>query len=147
MVSKKRKVFRGHLRAVAIGDRFLDAALHLLRLAAQHGGLIGHADRSQVNIGIKPGRVSAAELVQESLLVAAVPDVIANVIGVGQGQNHEVMAFAITEGARAGGLGFFVLGLAVNDRGGRFAGVFAHALPDAHDVAAGGVDDLATAHP
>ena len=121
--------------------------MHFLGLAAQHGGLIGDADRSQVNIGIKPGRVSALEFLQKSLLVAAVPDVIANVVGVGQGQHHEVMAFAVTERARTGGLGFFVLSFAVNDRGGRFAGVFANSLPDTHDVAAGGVDDLATAHP
>ena len=73
------------------------------------------------------------------------PDVIANVIGIGQREDHEVMALAVAERARAGRLGFLVLGLAVNDRGGRFAGVFADAFPDAHDVAAGGVDDLAAA--
>ena len=86
-----------------------------------------------------------AEFFQERLLVAAVPDVIANVIGVGQRQDDEIMSLAIAERARAGRLRFFVLGFAVNDRSGGFARVFAHPFPNTHDVAASGVDDLAAA--
>ena len=72
-------------------------------------------------------------------------DVIANVISVRQREDHEIMSCAGTERARAGRLGFLVLRLAVNNRGRRFAGIFADALPDAHHVAAGRVDDLAPA--
>ena len=87
----------------------------------------------------------APEFLEERLLVAAVPDVIANVIGVREREDDKVMSAAVAERARAGGLGFFVLGLAVNDRRRGFARVFAHALPNAHHVAAGGVHDLAAA--
>ena len=73
------------------------------------------------------------------------PDVIANVIGVRKRQNDEVMSATIPERARAGGLCFFVFSLAVNDRRGRFARVFAHPLPDAHHVSARGIDNLAAA--
>ena len=53
---EEAEIFRGQLRAIAVDDRLSDAALHFFGLAAQHGGLIGHADRLQMNIGIKPGR-------------------------------------------------------------------------------------------
>ena len=142
---EEAEILRGQLRAVAIDDRLPNAALHFLGLAAQHRRLIGHADRLQMHIGIEAGRMRLAEFFEKRLLVAAVPDVIANVIGLGEREHDEVMSFAVTERARAGRLGFFVLGLAVNDRGGGFARVFAHAFPDAHDVAASGVDDLAAA--
>ena len=95
--------------------------------------------------GSNPGECAFAEFFQKRLLVAAVPDVIANVIGIGERQHDEIMSLAVAERARAGRLGFFVLGLAVNDRRGGFARVFAHPFPDAHDVAASRIDDLAAA--
>ena len=98
-----------------------------------------------MHIGIEAGRISAAEFFQKGLLIAAVADVIANVIGVGQREHDEIMTLAIAQRARAGRLGFLVLGLAVNDGSGRFARVFAHAFPNAHHVAASRIDDLATA--
>ena len=55
MVSKKRKFFAASFRAIAIDDRLSDASLHFLGLAAQHRGLIGHADRLQMHIGIEAG--------------------------------------------------------------------------------------------
>ena len=55
------------------------------------------------------------------------------------------MAASVAEGAGAGGLGLFVLGFAVNDGSSRFAGIFAHAFPDAHHVAASRIDNLAAA--
>ena len=100
-------------------DRLSDPPLHFLGFAPQHRRLVGHADRSQMHIGIKAGRVGAAEFVQKRLFVAAVPDVIANIIGVGERKHDKIMTFAIAQRARAGRLGFFVLGFAVNDRGGR----------------------------
>ena len=142
---EETEVGRGQFRSVAIDDGLANAPLHFLGLAAQHRGLVRHADRLQMQIGIEPGRMRVAEFFEERLLVAAVADVIANVIGVRQREHDEIMSFAIAERARAGRLGLLVLGLAVNDRGGRFAGVFAHAFPHAHDVAAGRVDDLAAA--
>ncbi len=53
------------------------------------------------------------------------------------------MAFAVPQRAGAGRLGFFVFGLAVNDRGYALAGIFADPFPNAHDVAASGINDLA----
>ncbi len=53
------------------------------------------------------------------------------------------MAGTFGGGAGTGGLGFFVPGLAVNDAGDAVVGVLADALPDAHHVAAGGVDKAA----
>ena len=73
------------------------------------------------------------------------PDVFANVIGIGERQHNEIMSLAIAQGARAGCLGLLVLGLAVDDGSGRFAGVFAHALPNTHYVAASRIDNLAAA--
>ena len=145
MVSKKRKFLRPVRRAVAIDDRLSNAALHFLRLAAQHRGLVGHAD-AFADAGRDRNPANALRgIFQERLLVAAVPDVIADIIGVGEREHDEIMTLAVAERARAGGLGFLVLGLAVDDGSGGFARVFAHAFPDTHDVAAGGVDDLAAA--
>ena len=71
-----------------------------------------------MNIGIEPRGISAAKFFQKGLLVATAANVFADVIGIGQRENDEVMAFAVTERARAGGFGLFVLGLAVNDGSG-----------------------------
>src|ERR1051326_2138789 len=40
-----------------------------------------------------------------------------------------------------------MLGLAMNNRGHALAGIFAHPFPNAHDIAAGGVDNLAAVIP
>ena len=85
-----------------------------------------------------------AELIEKLLLVTAIPDVIADVISIGQREHDHVMTLTVTECARTGGLGFFVFGLAMNDRSHTLARIFAHSLPNAHDVAASSVDDLAT---
>src|ERR1700694_3891042 len=98
-----------------------------------------------MDVRIEAGRISAAKLIQKGLLIAAVPDVITNVIGVGQSEHNEVMPFAVAESARAGRLCLFMFRLAVNDRGGGFARVFADTFPNAHHVAAGGIQDLAAA--
>ncbi len=45
----------------------------------------------------------------------------------------------------AGGAGFLVRGLAMDHARDLFVGILPHALPYAHHVAAGGVDDLAAA--
>ena len=55
------------------------------------------------------------------------------------------MPAPVAKRARARSLGLLVFGFAVDDRGGRFACVFTNPLPNAHDVAAGGIDNLATA--
>src|SRR4029450_181128 len=104
-----------------------------------------YADGLQMHVGIEPGRMRAFELVEERVLVAAVPDVIANVIGVFERQNDDIMSASITKRARAGCLGFFVFGFAVNDGSGRLARVFTHPFPNAHYVSARGIDNLAAA--
>ena len=98
-----------------------------------------------MHVGIEPGRVRALEPVEERLLVAAVPDVFANIVGVCERQNDKVMPLAVPERARTGRFCLLVFGFAMNDGSSRFAGVFTHPLPDAHHVAAGGIDDLAAA--
>src|SRR5437868_15464824 len=54
------------------------------------------------------------------------------------------MALAVTQCAGAGCLRFFVFGLAVNDRRHTLAGIFADPFPNTHDVAASGIDNLAS---
>src|SRR5881398_2107587 len=87
----------------------------------------------------------AFEFLQERLLVAAAADVVTNVIGIGKREHDQIMAATVAQCAGTGGLGLFVLGFAVNDGRNRFAGIFAHAFPNAHHVAARGIDDLAAA--
>src|SRR5581483_7979154 len=87
----------------------------------------------------------ALEFFEERMLVATVPDIIANVIGVLEGEHDNIMSASIAERARTGRLGFLVLGFAVNNGSRRLAGVFANSLPDAHHVSASGINDLAAA--
>ena len=55
------------------------------------------------------------------------------------------MPSPLADGPAGGGLGFLVLGLAVDDGGDVGPGVLPHTFPDAHHVAARGIDDLAAA--
>ena len=96
-----------------------------------------------MHIRVEAGRMCAVKFFQESLLVAAVPDVFANVIGVGERQDDQIMSLAVAERTRTGCLGLFVFGFAVNNGSSRFARVFTDALPDAHHIAASGIDNLA----
>jgi len=98
-----------------------------------------------MQIGIEPGRMRALESFKECLLVAAVPDVFADVIGVCERQNDEVMSLAVAERARTSCFRLFMFGFAVNNGSSRFARIFTDPFPDAHHVAAGRIDDLAAA--
>ena len=89
IVSKKRKFFCSKFRPVSINDCLANSALHFLSLAAQHRRLIRYADGLQMHVGIKARRMRAFEFFEERLFVAAVPDVIANVIGIRQRQDDE----------------------------------------------------------
>src|SRR6476646_6236081 len=82
---------------------------------------------------------------QERLSVSTAPDVIANVIGIRQRQDDEVVSATIAESARTGGFGLFVLRLPVNDGCSRLTCVFAYSLPYAHHVPASRINNLATA--
>ena len=57
----------------------------------------------------------AVKFFEESLFVAAMPDVFANVIGIRERQDDEIMSVTVAESARTGCFGLFVFGLAVND--------------------------------
>ena len=83
------------------------------------------------------------KVLQKFLLVAAVQDVIADVIGFGQIIDDQIMARAVGGGLGGGGLGFLVFGLAVDDAGDAFLGVLADPFPDAHHVPAGGIHQFA----
>ena len=73
-----------------------------------------------MHVGIEAGGVGAFEFLEELLLVAALADVLADVIGFVQREDDEVVRAAVfADGLRDGGLGFLVPGLAVDDAGDR----------------------------
>lgn len=134
----------GVLIAVAIDDRLPDPALKFLGFALQHGGLVGDADPLEVVIGIKALGIGSGEGLQELLFVASVADVIADLVGIGGGEDDEVMTiFFGSEGTGCGRPGFLVIGLAMNDGGNVVFGVVAHSAPYFHYITTGGVDDVA----
>lgn len=136
------EAFVGEFGAVSIDDGLLDAPLQLFRFALHHGGLVGDTDVSEVEVGVETFGVCAFEFFKEGCFVAAVADVLAEIVGVCESEDDEEMAlFVRAEGAGGGGLCFFVFGFSVDDGGAAFFGVVADAFPDAHDVATGGVDD------
>ena len=57
----------------------------------------------------------AVKFFEESLLVATMPDVFANVIGIRERQDDQIMSAPIAKRARTGCFGLFVFGFAVND--------------------------------
>ena len=141
------KTWKFAVVAIAVDDRLAEAPLDFLGLALEHRRLVGDADFAKVEVRIEAGRVAIAQNVsRNACLVAAVADVVADVVDVGEGEHDEVLAVAIlTERAGGGGAGFLVVGLAVDDRGDAVLGVSAHPPPDLHDIAAGGVDHVTTA--
>lgn len=120
-----------------------EATLDFFGFAAEHGGLVGDADGGKMKIGIKAFGVSALESGEEFVSVAAVEDVVADVIDLFECEDDEVVPVG-GGGLGAGGHGFFVPGFSVNDAGDVVAGVLADSLPNAHHVAAGGIDDGAS---
>ena len=95
------------------------------------------------NSGSKPWGIRAFELFQKFLLVAALEDVLADIIGLREVEHDQIMSAAVGAGLGAGGLGFLVPCLAVNDARDAFLGILPDAFPDAHHVAAGGVHEHA----
>ena len=88
--------------AVPVADRRVDPPLHFLRLAPHHRGLVRHADRRKCTSGSKPSRVRAREISPgKLLLVAAVADVIADVVRILQREHHEIMPVAALDRAGA----------------------------------------------
>ena len=142
---KEPEVFSRQLGSVPVNNGALNPSLYFLCFPPQHGGLICDAHSSQMHVGIESDRMRTLELFEECLLVAAVADVFANVVGIRQGQHDEVVALPVTDRARTGCFRLLVFGFAVNDGSSRFARVFADPLPHAHHVAARGIDNLAAA--
>ena len=142
---EKTEIFLCHLRSIPIDNRLPNAPLHFFRLAAEHGGLICHPNGSQMHVGIEPRRMRALEICPETppCRRRAGCNRKRNRYPPGSGRRDNVLSVA--ERARAGRLGLFVFGLAVNDRSSRLARVFTHPFPDAHHVAAGRIDNLAAA--
>ena len=124
-------------------EGMFEAALDFFGFAAEHGGLVGDADGGEMEVGIEAFGVGALEAGEEFVSVAAVEDVVADVIDLFECKDNEVVAVG-GGGLRAGGHGFFVPGFSVNDAGNVVAGVLADSLPNAHYVAAGGVNDGAS---
>src|ERR1700741_1789398 len=82
---------------------------------------------------------------QERLSVSTTPDVIANVIGIRQRQDDEIVSATIPESTRTRGFGLFVLRLPMYDGCSRFTRVFTYSLPNAHHVPASRINNLAAA--
>ena len=101
--------------AIFFLHRGFETALHLLGFAAQHGGLVRHADGLQMQFGIEPLRIRAFEPIQKFPLVTTMNDVVADVIGFREVEDNEIMSAAVGPRLRTGGLGFLVPRLAVND--------------------------------
>src|SRR6185503_18662900 len=95
------------LRPVLPFHRGTKPALHFLGFTPKHRGLIGDADRLQIAVRIEPGRVSSTEFFQKLRLVAAVEDVVTDVISLRERKYDEVMTFAAGGRARTGRLGLF----------------------------------------
>src|SRR5438874_3756363 len=91
---EESEILLSKLRAVAIDNGLPNSPLHLFGLATQHCSLISYADRLKMHIRIESRRMRAFEFFQERLLVAAMADVVANVIGVCERQDYQVMAAA-----------------------------------------------------
>ena len=81
--------------AITVGHCGADPALHLFGLALEHGGLIRHAHLLQMKIGIEPLRGSPLELGKKFVAVAAVANVVADIIGLSQGENDQVVTLAV----------------------------------------------------
>ena len=96
-------------------------------------------------VRIETRRIPAVKFREKRRLIASVPNVITNVIGVREREHDQIVPLSVAERARARRLSFLVLGFPVNDRRDRFARVFADAFPNAHHVAASSVDNLAAA--
>src|SRR5437868_4041024 len=97
---EKSKILLRKLGPVSIDNRPSNASLHFLRFAAEHGGLICDANGLQMHVRIEPRWIGPLELLKKCLFVTAVPDVIANVIGVRERYNDQVMPTSITERTR-----------------------------------------------
>ena len=99
----ERRAHSFYRHAAAGGRRAFDhgraqATLNLLGFTAQHGGLVRHAHRFQVQVGIKARGVRAFESYEKPGLIAALKDVVADVVRVRQREHHEVMPTAIGAG-------------------------------------------------
>ena len=124
--------------AEALQHGALEQAANLFGFALQHGGLVGDAHPDQIAVGVEAGRAGFSEAVHEGLPIAVAEDVFAHHLGFGQVEHHQVGA-----GEAAGGEGFLVLHLAVNDRGEGVLFVLFHRVPHLGDPGAGGINDVA----
>ena len=130
---------------VAFRHGFAEEGLDRLGFAAQHGGLVRHADAFEMGEGIESRAGRASEVGEEFFAISAVDHEIGNGLGIREVENNQEMSLSILpQRARGGGAGFLVGRFAVDDRGHALGGILADAFPDAHHIAAGGVDDLAS---
>src|SRR5207302_2336790 len=84
---KEPEIFRRAFRPVTVDNGLADPALDLFGFAAQHRRLVRYADGFQVDVRIESRRMRVAKTLQKLLFVPAVPDVIANVIRVREGED------------------------------------------------------------
>src|SRR4029077_8299708 len=94
---EEAKILRRQFRPVPINNRLSNAPLHFFSLAPEHRSLICHPHRLQMEVRIEAGRIGSLEFFEERLLIAAAPDIITDVIGVFERQDHYVMPAPVTE--------------------------------------------------
>ena len=120
--------------------------MQFLGLAFQHGRLVGHADAFQVLVGVEVIAMRSRKMLEKLVFIPAMADVIANALGISEGQDYQVISHAIiTEGAGRRGAGFFMGGFPMDDGCQTTPGIFPDAPPDAHDIATGSVHGAAAA--
>src|SRR5215211_746162 len=128
------------LGPVALGHRLPELLAHGQRLAHEHRGLVGDANAPEVLLGIEAGRHAVRELICELFSPHLAEDEVRDVARLFEVAQDQVLPVAaIPQGLRGGGLGLFVVVLAVDDACKTALGVARDALPHGQHRPAGRV--------
>mmetsp|Transcript_12431 Transcript_12431/g.27517 ORF Transcript_12431/g.27517 Transcript_12431/m.27517 type:complete len:237 (-) Transcript_12431:693-1403(-) len=134
---ERQEVFIDVLRTVLLDECPLKKLANELRLALQHGSLVGHTQALQIHIGIKAFTHGLGKLGKELLLVPIAQNVVRHVLRFTHILQHQVL---LCKGFGRNRL--LVVVLAVDDGGVPFVLALLHACPNLRDPGAGGVHDL-----
>src|SRR6185437_15615139 len=123
--------------AVTLHHALRDLSGNRERFTGQHRGLIGDAHAHEIPVRVEAGGHRARKLVDQRLVVAPPFDVIAEQAGLAHVTDHDVAPTRILGHLARGGLGLFVIGLAMNQRGEAVLGIRLDPLPDVEHRSAG----------
>ena len=131
--------------AIALCHGLTQQVLNGLCFAAQHGGLVRHADALEVLQRIEARAYCSTEGGEKFGRVAAIDHVVGHFAGLLEIQHDHKMSGSITaQSPRGCGSRLLMCGLAMNDRSDPLGGILPDAFPDAHHISAGCIYDLAT---